>query len=246
MKVFLNNISGIPDAIIAMHMSKRSWTPELDSEIRDVCAKCLDSRGYVVKDIESTDFDKEAFEKFSKWMDTLVKWGWTHTTLLRFVDISVNVQGLHRGGQDDWDSHAKRFDNRIIRSSTRLAAFKEGEMSDYYQGKIIPTAIALQKYNLPVPDELFIDGQDYVRTVNGYIRKDLAGQQDVERGLYMLSIPSDFIFKVNVTEFGHVYKERNSNTGANPEVKLCCERIALALEAACPWFTRDLLMKIKN
>ena len=40
-------------------------------------------------------------------------------------------------------SHARRFDNRIIRSSTRLAEFSDGEMSDYYKGKIIPTDEAL-------------------------------------------------------------------------------------------------------
>ena len=51
--------------------------------------------------------------------------------MLDFVTISVTVEGIHRAGQDDWDAHAKRFDNRIIRSSTRLADFSEGEMSDY-------------------------------------------------------------------------------------------------------------------
>lgn len=241
MKVYLNSISGIPDAIVAMFMSKRTWTPELDRDIRETCAACLDYNGFV-----SGNVNNAKFEKFEKWMGSLVKWGWTHTTLLRFIDISVNVEGLHRGGQDDWDSHAQRFNNRIIRSSTRLAAFREGEMSDYYKGKILPTAMALNAIGVDIPDTIEVDGKEYVKTVNGYILKECAGKQDVERGLYMLSIPSNFIFKVNVTEFAHVYKERNGDSHANPEVRECCEAIAEALYRAVPWFTRELLMKIKN
>ena len=57
--------------------------------------------------------------------------------MLRFEDISVVVEGLHRGATDDLDSHAKRMDNRIIRSSTRLADYHEGEVSEWYEDKII-------------------------------------------------------------------------------------------------------------
>ena len=62
----------------------------------------------------------------------------------------------------------------------------------------------------------------------------------------MLSIPSNFVFNVNLTEWAHVYKERNEKGGANPEVKECAEAIADQLEKAIPWFTRDLFMAIKN
>ena len=57
--------------------------------------------------------------------------GRKHITVLRYIDISIMTEGLHRAGQDDIDAHARRFDNRIIRSSTRLAEFSDGEMSDY-------------------------------------------------------------------------------------------------------------------
>ena len=86
----------------------------------------------------------------------------------------------------------------------------------------------------------------YVRAVNGYIREDLAGNADVKRGLYMLSIPSTFIFKVDLTEWAHVYKERNQNGRANPEVKQCCEAIADQIEKMIPAFNRELFLKIKN
>ena len=71
--------------------------------------------------------------------------------MLRFIDISVTVEGLHRAGQDDWDSHAARFNNRIIRSSTRLASFGY-EMSEWYQDKIIPTDAALDLLGIEAPE----------------------------------------------------------------------------------------------
>ena len=62
----------------------------------------------------------------------------------------------------------------------------------------------------------------------------------------MLSIPSNFIFRINLAEWAHVYKERNKNGGANPEVKQCCEMIADQLVIAHPQFTRELWMNVKN
>ena len=69
------------------------------------------------------------------------------------------TEGMHRGGQDDIDAHARRFDNRIIRSSTRLAEFSEGEMSDYYRGKIISTDEALNILNIDIPDSFEFMGR---------------------------------------------------------------------------------------
>ena len=74
----------------------------------------------------------------------------------------------------------------------------------------------------------------------------MENNQDVKRGLYNLGFPSDFIFKVNLTEFAHVYKERNKNSGANPEVKQCCEMIADEIEKIQPLFDRELFLAIKN
>lgn len=240
MKIYVNEITGIADAIVTMFMSKRSWTREKETEIRNTCEAVLDRHGRILADV-----DKEALEKYNTWLDSLVKWGWRHTTMLRFIDISVTVEGLHRAGQDDWDSHAARFNNRIIRSSTRLASFGY-EVSDWYSDKIIPTDTAFEYLGIDTPNTIEKDGITYVKTINGYIREDLKDSTDVKRGLYMLSIPSNFIFKINLTEWGHVFKERNSEGTANPEVKMCCEAIASQIEEIQPKFNRELFLKIKN
>ena len=240
MNVYVNDISGIADAITSMFMSKRSWKRELEMEIGDVCDQVLDRHGRILENAPA-----QALEKYNTWTDSLVRWGWRHITMLRFIDISVTVEGLHRAGQDDWDSHAARFNNRIIRSSTRLANFGY-EMSQWYDGKILPTDAALSFLGIEAPEVLEKDGQRYVKTINGYILEEYKDNPDVRRGLYMLSIPSNFIFKINLTEWAHVFKERNSQGGANPEVKLCCEAIADQIEALQPKFNRELFTKIKN
>jgi len=243
MNVFVNSITGIDDAIVSMYFSKRSWTRVMEEHIRDVCHRVLTRRGVKMANLF---LDPTHAEEFDKWMMILTKWGRKHPTLLRFIDISVTVEGLHRAGQDDWDSHAKRFDNRIIRASTRLADFKEGEMSDYYRDKIIPTDLALTYLGIEAPAAFEHNGITYVKTVNGYILEGMQNNHDVKRGLYMLSIPSNFIFKINLTEWSHVYKERNCLSGANPEVKECCEEIADQIEDIQPLFNRDLFKEIPN
>lgn len=242
MNVYLHSIDGVADAIISMHMSKRTWTRDMEREIYRITNKVLDRNGRYQIDPESKDPD---VVQFNDWMSKLTKWGRQHITMLKFIDLSITVEGLHRGGQDDWDSHAKRFDNRIIRSSTRLARFGN-EMSDFYKDKIVPTDEALALQDIDMPDTLVKDGVTYVRTVNGYVREDLKDDNDARRGLYMLSIPSNFIFRINLAEFAHVYKERNKDGHANPEVKQCCEAIMDELNKAQPMFTRELMLEIRN
>lgn len=243
MKVYLNSIQGIPDAITSMFMSKRTWTRDKEMEIRRICNRVLDRTGRFQIGPFSKDPD---VIQYNEWLEKLCKWGRQHITMLKFIDLSFTVEGLHRGGQDDWDSHAKRFDNRIIRSSTRLAKFSN-EMSDYYKDKIVPTDEMAEFLGINLPDRVIAqDGQPYVKTVNGYVREDLKEDKDVLRGLYMLSIPSNFIYKVNLAEFAHVVKERNENGHANPEVKKLCEESVKLLTAAQPMFTRELMLAIKN
>lgn len=244
MKVFLNRIDGIDDAIISMHLSKRTLTRELEMRIRQS-----------VWEGTTGNFDsKRPFgalvnpsDALSDWLKTLFKWGVHHYTMLRFIDLSFTVYGLHRGGQDDWDAHACRYNNRIIRASTRLGVFEQGEMSDFYKGKIVSTDVALAALGISLPDELSYEGKTYVRAVNGYILKGHEDEKDYKRGLYMLSIPSDFIFRVQLTEFAHVYKERKMDGTANFEVKEACEDMADQLEAATLGYaSRTLLNTIRN
>ena len=248
MQVYLNSIDGIDDAIVSMLMSKRTWTPFLDHEIRRMCTIVNTRNGqFIPKKEVGDDRLQRYFDDYGAYMDKVLKWGTKHITLLKFIDVSITVEGLHRAGQDDWDAHAQRFQNRIIRSSTRLAKFGEGEISSFYADKIIPMDIAFQRLGLEVPETLTTeDGTKYVKTVNGYIREDLKDNKDVLRGLYMLSIPSNFIFRCNLADLAHVYKERCKHGGANPEVKELAEAIADVLMIFQPKFTRELLLTINN
>lgn len=246
MKVYLNRVDGIDDAIISMFLSKRTLTRELELQVRK---EVSDHSSKTYED----DFpfgglmDVSSSNTLTDWLDKLFKWGVKHYTMLRFIDLSFTVYGLHRAGQDDLDSHAMRMNNRIIRSSTRLADFSNGETSEFYADKIVPTDVALAYLGIITPDEIEYNGVAYVRAVNGYIKKGMENSRDVKRGLYMLSIPSNFIFRIQLTEFAHVYKERNQNSGANPEVKTAVESMmAQVFNAIGGYATSDLMMTIKN
>ena len=241
MNVTVNSITGFEDAFVAMYMSKRTWTPELDKDIRSTCNAVLDRNGRIVN-----DYDAESLEKFNKWLGMLLRMGRRHITVLRYIDISIMTEGIHRAGQDDIDAHARRFDNRIIRSSTRLAEFSEGEMSDYYRGKIISTDEALNILNIDIPDSFEFMGRTYYKSPNGYIKEGYEDNKDVKRGLYMLSIPSNFVSKINLCEWGHVFKERNKNGGANPEVKEWAEEVMKQITDMHNQITRDYVLSIEN
>ncbi|MBQ4523556.1 MAG: FAD-dependent thymidylate synthase [Lachnospiraceae bacterium] len=241
MKVTINSITGFDDAFVAMYISKRSWTPKLDAEIRDVCDSVLDKRGRVISDCNS-----EKLEKFNKWLSMLLRMGRKHITVLRYIEISIMTEGIHRGGQDDIDAHVKRFENKIIRSSTRLAEFEEDEMSDYYKDKIITTDKALRILGVYIPQEIEYKGCKYVKSPNGYVKEEYKNNKDVKRGLYMLSIPSNFVSKINLCEWGHVFKERNKNGGANPEVKEWAEMVMEQITEYQNQITRDYVLTIEN
>ena len=241
MNVTVNSITGFEDAFVAMYMSKRTWTPELDKDIRSTCDAVLDRNGRIVN-----DYDAESLEKFNKWLGMLLRMGRRHITVLRYIDISIMTEGIHRAGQDDIDAHARRFDNRIIRSSTRLAEFSEGEMSDYYKGKTIPTDEALKILNIDIPETLEFMGRTYYKAPNGYVKEEYKDNKDVKRGLYMLSIPSNFVSKINLCEWGHVFKERNKNGGANPEVKEWAEEVMKQITDMHSQITRDYVLSIEN
>ena len=155
MIVYVNSITGIDDAIVSTMMSKRSWTRAKELDVRDTCERVMHRDGYVET---NNSVSVEDISKYNKWLDIVIKYGWKHITLLRYIDISVTVNGLHRAGQDDWDSHAKRFDNRIVRSSTRLADY-DNEMSEFYKEKIIPTDMALGILGINTPEKIVNNGK---------------------------------------------------------------------------------------
>lgn len=247
MEVHLNSITGIDDAIISMFESKRGLTREKELEIRREVQRC--SR--VLFDQENPDAVlgriEDPSDKLCDWLDKLCKWGRKHITMLRFVQMGVTVYGMHRGAQDDFDAHAMRLNSRIIRASTRMAEFKGDEMSEYYEGKIIPTDMALKHLGITIPDEIEVDGKTYIKRVNGYILKGMEDVHDVQRGLYMLCLPSMFVTQCNLTEFAHIYKLRNYDGTAHYELQTGVESWQCQLCAASAgYFDRNLLLEIEN
>lgn len=248
MKVYLNEINGLWAAIDAMFFSKRTWTREKEVYLMNLYAEHFDRWGRRIKEpnAEMLDLIEKAF-----------KWARTHITLNKFLDFGFTVEGLHRGAQDDFDSHAKRLDNRIIRSSTRLADFGSGEKSDWYKGKILTTDEVLNFLHIQLPDSIELEIEDgatgkskgtakFIRTVNGYIREDVQNSKDVKRGLYMLSIPSNFIFKCNCTEFAHIVQERDADSTAHPELRLMIEECKRQLAEHLPQLTTEWYHSVKN
>lgn len=250
MNVYLNEVTGLADALTSMYLSKRTWTRELEEQIRYDC-KIIELLRMVSMDDNLTinpaklpDFEP-IINATNKRIQSFCKFAWKHITMLDFITLSVTVEGLHRAGQDDWDAHAYRFNNRIIRSSTRLADFGEDEMSDFYKDKIIPTEVALAMLGIETPQTIEKDGQTFVLAEGGYIREDLKDNRDAKRGLYRMCIPSNFIFKINLAQWAHVYKMRNKNGSANPEVKEVAERIQDEVEKVLPWFDREFIKKVE-
>lgn len=248
MKVYLNEINGLWAAIDAMYFSKRTWSREQEEHLMNLYAEHFDRWGRKIK---------EPNAEMQDLIDKTFRWAKRHITLNKFLDFSFTIEGLHRGAQDDFDSHAKRLDNRIVRSSTRLADFGGCEMSDWYQDKIIPMDEALELLGFELPEEIEVAEETdfaldevkttkFVRATNGYIRDDLKDNKDVKRGLYMLSIPSNFIFKVNCTEFAHIVNERDDGSTAHPELKLMIEKCKRQLAEHIPQLTTEWYRSVKN
>lgn len=252
MKATVLSVTGWEEAITAVFMSKRTWTPELGAEIREVVANVISRYGEYCggRDFIETNaplaVGASLDEKFENWSTKVLKWGTRHNTLLRYLDITIMTEGMHRAGQDDIDAHARRFDNRIIRNSTRATSQPYQTVSEFYQGKIMTDGEAAKALGFELPDKTTIDGEVWVKTTNGYVKEAYVNNNDVTRGLYMLAISSNFISKINLCEWGHVFKERCNEGGANPEVKRWAEMVTEQLAHFHPLLTRDYVLSIKN
>lgn len=222
MQVYVNEITGLGDACTSLLMSKRTWTREEEVAIRQACKDCSTPDGFLTVTVS---------EEMKNRIASLIKWGVDngHTTLLRYIDISITVEGLHRGAQDDFDAHAARINNRIVRSSTRLATFSNGEKSEWYRDKILYPFEAFEAMGIEIPEALVKNGVNYVLTDFGYIREDLKDDKDAKRGLYPLGIPSNFVTKIQYPELCHIVQHRDMNSHANPELKLAIEGIRTQL-----------------
>ena len=236
MEVYINKVTGIEDAMVSLLMSKRSWTPEKNAEIRQMCAENLDATGAVI-DTPS--------EEFCTWMDKLIRYGaspeYGHTTLLRFIDVSITVVGLHRAGQDDWDAHVRRMDNRIVRASTRLGNNTAAGLSNFYKDKIKLPFDIMEALAMPIPPEVYIDGKKYVKDAYGYVEAQYAENIDVIRGLYPEAMESMFICKIQYPELCHILQMRDSiSNRANAEVQKLANSIEVGLYHFNKWLADNV------
>lgn len=236
MNVYLNEIAGLWQAITALYMSKRSWTREKEVDIQ----RCV-AENYYMSGLRK-DVSEPLTDEMEDYLKRLFKWAPKHTTLGRFIDFAFTVEGMHRGAQDDFDSHAMRLNSRIVRSSTRLASFGGTEKSSFYDRKILlPDEVMalLSDRAVTLPTTLYFHGYDYVRVENGYVRKDYMNDQDVLRGLYPLCIPSNFTFRVNSTDFAHIVKQRDRNSHAHPELREAVEEMKRQIQEQIPYLTEE-------
>lgn len=233
-------ITGWGGAIRSMYMSNKHYTPELEIKLRR-CEEAYES--YNGSNISETLYADDV-NWFENEINKVIKIGKRHITLLRYVDVEWVVDGLHRGAQDDFDAHAERFDNRIVRMSTRtINDGKLAEISDWYKGKILTFQDMTELFNLP--EEVEKDGVIFARTPFGYIRKETIGsleERDVRRGLIPLAVASTFIVKCQLTELCHVFRERNRDGNASPELKIMMEDAVKKISEKYPELDRDFFL----
>lgn len=237
MKVKVNWINGVDDAFVSMFISKRNWTPELDKEIRSIVRAVSDPSGGFVGGYHGN--------QYQKWMESLLKMGKKHITVLRFINISLMTEGMHRAGQDDIDAHAMRFNNRIIRTSTRTV-FHPNEKSEFYQGKVLTLSEVLEGLGIDLPEVYEQDGKRFVKKPHGYVLEEYKDNKDVNRGLYHLMLPSNFVAQINLCEWAHVYQQRNEMGGANPEVKIWAESVQEQIMEKIPQITKEWILSVEN
>lgn len=262
MSIKLKQVDGFATAITSLKMSKRHYNGENYEKLIDDIYAVTDAHGFfkIEKDFrEEAEIFLDNESEICSYVDEkmnirgkvlselnkLAKWGagvgmdaWIddgHDTILRYIDFTFVTEGLHRAGQDDLDAHSYRFNNRIVRESTRLATFKKGERSEWYQPRIRSVEDMLETFGKTVPAS-YVDseGVTWVYTNFGYVREDLVDDKDANRGNYPESIPSNAIWKINLYDLRHVYKRRNKYTHANPELKEFIEDLADQVEQAIP------------
>ena len=67
MKVILNSVDGISDAIEAMFFSKRSWNIDKHNEIRKTCDIVLDKHGFLNNGLLRTEENELYYQQFNNW-----------------------------------------------------------------------------------------------------------------------------------------------------------------------------------
>jgi hypothetical protein len=243
MQFRLAKISGIDDAIVSLFMSKRSYTLEKADNVRRIVAQHSDEAGFIHLPESNTPESVQLCD----WLTKITKYGTqlgykrNHATILRFIDFTVETIGLHKAGMGDLDAHSQRMNNRIIRASSRLAEFSSNEKSDFYNNKVLSVGEASKSISsIGLPETIDINDVGFRFNGFGYVRIDCWNDQDVQRGTYMLSIPSDAVWKADFIGLKHIYAMRNTHTHAHPELADGMEQLALQIERALPTLGKAL------
>ena len=214
MKITYCKISGWDGAMRSFFMTNKKYDKQIEERLQKV-EKYLILREY---GIINDNVDCEDLIWYDKIKKNVIEVGKKHTTLLRFIDITFVVDGLHRGAQDDFDSHAKRLESRIVRMSTRVRNNEKlNEVSNFYKGKIITFDDLTKQFDLP--EEFVKDDKKFVRTPFGYVQDEYKDDRDVLRGNVPLAVSSMFTVKVNLTELCHIVRERAPGSAAAPELQ---------------------------
>lgn len=278
MRVHVIGISGYTEAINALRISKgKFYSYEKMRDIQQLVGLLTDERGFLVEpDVyyarlsgmtESESKRVNANDKiFCSYEADVAEFyrllGLTkdnamgkqkHQTLMEYLDISFITEDMHRGAQDDLDSHARSFNNRITRFSTRLAEIEDVKLSDWYRGKVMTFSQVneivkdmqggyLSNFS-PMPETVVHDSGTYRLTPFGYVLEKHATvpakngyDKDVQRGLMPIGIASTAQWKIGASSLRYVYKMRSKFTKTNPELKEAMEMLADELERVFPVF----------
>lgn len=216
-------ISGYVPAICSLYMSKRTLNEDRLTDIINTVNGATDKRGFIIADSPYRD---KLYDYLSKAIRYGIRFG--HHQILKFIDVTIYMQGLHRGAQDDYDAHAARMN--IIRSSTRsVNGAQHSEFSEFYNDKLIPF-----KDLKFMPEVLVVENEEYVKTTWGYVKSGHETDGDVLRGLTPLGLASDNISKVAYGEhLRHIYSVRRMEGHANPELKKAMELLRSELYTKC-------------
>lgn len=96
MNVYLNEITGIDDALVSLTMTNKVWTREKEMRLRELVEVCTDRKGKYTP----SDKFKHANDAYLDKVNRLLRFSKKHITLASFIDFSVTVEAIHRAGQD--------------------------------------------------------------------------------------------------------------------------------------------------
>lgn len=252
MAITLTEVNGLAAADASLKQSKRSFKMEQYQEVMKLIYNHSDYRGFILPPSNDPGRNTQRYQdehnKIVEMLNKLAKWGagvgqessgtWIdsgHETLLRYIDLTFIVENCGYATVADLDAHVMRFNNRIIRSSSRIAKYDELETSWWYQDKNLGLAEVANVIGLEFPEK-FTDknGKVWVRAQNGYVPEGFDNNGDYTRGNYPLHIPMNAICKINLFDLRHVYKRRNAYTHATQELRHDIEGLADQVEAAIP------------